>query len=445
VQVKHSDPAVYAGIQHPAPPKPEQVQQNQTTKEIVQHHSNPTQDDQYDPDSASQTTSNFEPNASPFDAQSQNKAFQVAIGPIGPVGPILRDKPIHSIKPVGTGLEGKIPLDMKARIEFVLRDLPNHSSELADHLAPLLTPQNITMMAAVASAYGIAHAANPAPWVLDSMAAGLVAAGAIAIGVDAAQVASHLMDAYTLTFNAESEKDLKEASKHLAKAISITSIDAVLGFTTLKAGQLLKSSKDLFRPGYNFLKSGLSKTRELVAPLIPAQWSPAWITGNTSKSSAVLMAKEPGAVSSGANKPQRIFDANGQWIPMGFKDAKSFQKFTALFNDLPKGTAVFFDGSAVTGKSFKAGAPFDVGRVSDFDITLVNDKLFAKALALGRVHKFKLKTEPNRIGPLDSEQMKLLGLDKVHQKLEKEAGRDVAFMLYESATDAFKKQHYWVK
>lgn len=35
-------------------------------------------------------------------------------------------------------------------------------------------------------------------------------------------------------------------------------------------------------------------------------------------------------------------------------------------------------GSSVTGRRFKKGIPFDVGRISDFDVAIVNSDLLKK-------------------------------------------------------------------
>jgi hypothetical protein len=83
--------------------------------------------------------------------------------------------------------------------------------------------------------------------------------------------------------------------------------------------------------------------------------------------------------------------------------------------------------------------------VSDFDISLVNDDLFIKALDLGRTEGFKLKSPPNRIGPLTPKQIKILGLETIHRKLESQAGREVHFVLYENTKDVFNRNSIWVK
>ncbi|BFH13032.1 hypothetical protein WJ0W_002613 [Paenibacillus melissococcoides] len=93
----------------------------------------------------------------------------------------------------------------------------------------------------------------------------------------------------------------------------------------------------------------------------------------------------------------------------------------------------------MTGISHKKGLPFDQGRKSDFDVALVNDDLFLEALEIGRGGRFKMKTDPNRIGPLDEKQLDRLGLLEIIEKKSKEAGLPVSFMLYESVEQALKR------
>ncbi|MGG3283326.1 hypothetical protein ABEQ74_23505, partial [Paenibacillus solani] len=145
--------------------------------------------------------------------------------------------------------------------------------------------------------------------------------------------------------------------------------------------------------------------------------------------------------SGGSGKPpNRIYDENGNPLPFGFSSVKQYNDLVnSLKQELPEGTQILFQGSSVTGVSHKKGLPFDQGRVSDFDIALVNDDLFLEALEIGRGGGFKMKTDPNRIGPLDEKQLEILGLLEIVEKKSKEAGRPVSFMLYESVEQALKR------
>ncbi|MCD7081648.1 hypothetical protein LRQ11_23715 [Pseudomonas sp. MAFF 311095] len=89
-------------------------------------------------------------------------------------------------------------------------------------------------------------------------------------------------------------------------------------------------------------------------------------------------------------------------------------------------------GSAVTGKSFKTGQEFDVGRVSDFDIALASPELLQRAQSLG----IGLRSGGSRTGPLSARDLQTLGLKDLSSKLSAQSGREVNFMIYESAATA---------
>lgn len=102
------------------------------------------------------------------------------------------------------------------------------------------------------------------------------------------------------------------------------------------------------------------------------------------------------------------------------------------------GVEPVFQGSAVTGRNHVTGQAFDAGRVSDFDIGLVDAGLFERADALGE----RTKTQPNRIGPVElgSDLARRLGLDETLRELSRLAGgRPVKFMLYADLGQALKR------
>jgi hypothetical protein len=117
----------------------------------------------------------------------------------------------------------------------------------------------------------------------------------------------------------------------------------------------------------------------------------------------------------------RILDENGNRIPLGFNNLDEFRQFTNVSSEgLPKGAHIVFKGSSVTDKSCKS---FDDRRVSDFDIGLVSDDLFIESLDLGRDFGFKVKTQPDRIGPLEPTQLELLNLKDLQTTLsERQVG-----------------------
>jgi hypothetical protein len=92
-------------------------------------------------------------------------------------------------------------------------------------------------------------------------------------------------------------------------------------------------------------------------------------------------------------------------------------------------------GSAVTGKSFKTGAPFDVGRVSDLDIALGGKSIFNRAAELG----IELRGQGTRTGPLSARDLQLLGLRDLSNSLSTQAGREVNFMIYNSSATAAQR------
>ena len=129
----------------------------------------------------------------------------------------------------------------------------------------------------------------------------------------------------------------------------------------------------------------------------------------------------------------------GYVLPHGFKTVEEYHSFVnTLRAGVGAGVEPVFQGSAVTGKSHVTGEAFDVGRVSDFDIGLVDKGLFERASVLGE----RTKTEPNRIGPIEpgSDLRVQLGLDETLLELSRLAGgRPVKFMLYEDLRHALKR------
>ena len=126
--------------------------------------------------------------------------------------------------------------------------------------------------------------------------------------------------------------------------------------------------------------------------------------------------------------------------PLGFETPLEFEQFgDELYDGLSDAgfddaTAVF-QGSSVTGESFRTGAPFDVGRTSDFDVALSSPELLARAEELG----IGLRSGGTRTGPLNDEQLAELGLDELAESLSEEAGREVNFMIFEDAATAIDR------
>ena len=133
-------------------------------------------------------------------------------------------------------------------------------------------------------------------------------------------------------------------------------------------------------------------------------------------------------------------DSQHNPLPHGFKSAEEFQDFGARLRfGLPEGIEPLFQGSSVTGLSYKTGKPFDVGRQSDFDLGLVGRELFRRGRALG----LKVK-EGTRIGPLSDAQLDALGLLGLRDELSKLSGRPVKFMLFDGLESALRRPSIWV-
>jgi filamentous hemagglutinin len=127
-------------------------------------------------------------------------------------------------------------------------------------------------------------------------------------------------------------------------------------------------------------------------------------------------------------------------VPSGFADAKEFSTFGGSVRDglLKAGYSnvdPILQGSAITGKSYRTGQPFDVGRASDFDIALASPELLDKASSLG----IGLRSGATRTGPLSVRDLKVLVLEDLASQLSKQAGRDVNFMIYGSTTSAISR------
>jgi filamentous hemagglutinin len=127
-------------------------------------------------------------------------------------------------------------------------------------------------------------------------------------------------------------------------------------------------------------------------------------------------------------------------IPLGFKSPSEFETFGGQLNTGLKAAGyedaqAAFQGSSVTGKSFKTGEPFDAGRTSDYDIAVISPKALARAKDAGT----PLRSSGTRTGPLGPRDMARLGLRGLAKQLGKTADRPVKFMIFDSLGAAAKK------
>ena len=126
--------------------------------------------------------------------------------------------------------------------------------------------------------------------------------------------------------------------------------------------------------------------------------------------------------------------------PRGFETPLEFEQFgDELYEGLDDAgfddATAIFQGSSVTGESFRTGEAFDVGRTSDFDVALSGSDLLERAEELG----IGLRSGGTRTGPLEYEELAELGLDELADSLSEQAGREVNFMIFENATDAINR------
>jgi len=130
--------------------------------------------------------------------------------------------------------------------------------------------------------------------------------------------------------------------------------------------------------------------------------------------------------------------ADGLSIPLGLSGRGEFLEFgNRLYTGLDdvgfKRAQAGFQGSSVTGRAFESPhAPFDVGRISDFDIALSSPELLVRAQSVG----IGLRGAGTRTGPLMPEHLERLGLADLARQLSQQAGREVNFMIYRSIEDA---------
>lgn len=118
------------------------------------------------------------------------------------------------------------------------------------------------------------------------------------------------------------------------------------------------------------------------------------------------------------------------YIPRGFS-ALGYRQFVqelyaglraAGYND----STAIFQGSSVTGQSFKTGEPFRPE--SGYDIALAGADLIEQAKKAG----VGLRSGGTRTGPLRDIDLRKMRLSGLAEALSQKVGRDVHFMIYNS-------------
>lgn len=139
----------------------------------------------------------------------------------------------------------------------------------------------------------------------------------------------------------------------------------------------------------------------------------------------------------GAYTAWKVSTTEPTLISHGFDSVDEWRAFSARLHEglaeagYPDARAAV-QGSGATGRSYKTGAPFDVGRVSDLDVAVTGDDLLADALALGvEPRSGGRRTEPVKYGP-----RAVLGLADLLKELSAETGRPVKIMVYGSLPEA---------
>src|SRR5262249_27051778 len=121
------------------------------------------------------------------------------------------------------------------------------------------------------------------------------------------------------------------------------------------------------------------------------------------------------------------------FVPLGFQNSEEFTQFGRTIQGGLRANGIygaqsFLRGSAVTGRSFNSGEPFDLGRRSDLDVALASPVLFRRAAELG----IPMRGGGTRTEPLSDEQLKQLGLLEMADRLRQQVDRPLTFMIYSS-------------
>jgi filamentous hemagglutinin len=120
-------------------------------------------------------------------------------------------------------------------------------------------------------------------------------------------------------------------------------------------------------------------------------------------------------------------------LPRGFGTYENYAAFGQNLRDGLRSAGYhdvepIFAGSAVSGRNFHTGQPFDVGRRSDYDIALASPTLMQRAIELG----IPVRGVESRTRPLSGDDLNNLGLGDLAQRLSEQTGREVHFVIYRS-------------
>ena len=120
---------------------------------------------------------------------------------------------------------GPVPADFEDRLgEVFRRTLPLLGPEVRRQLAAIITPESLAIIGGVLIAWVASHAVGVG--LIADVVLGIV--GVATIGLAMFSGIDHLWDFATITYRARSSADLDRAAHHLAQAISILGVTAVL-------------------------------------------------------------------------------------------------------------------------------------------------------------------------------------------------------------------------
>jgi RHS repeat-associated protein len=146
-----------------------------------------------------------------------------------------------------------------------------------------------------------------------------------------------------------------------------------------------------------------------------------------------------GAVTAGLGS-RTARSVSNRGIPGGFGSRAEYKSFGDTARNGAKSAGygdatITLRGSAVTGRSYRTGQPFDYGRLSDLDVGIASKSLFDAAKKAG----IQLRGGGTRTGVLTNKQLDQLGLTGLRDRLRDQAGRPVSFMVYKSTDDALSR------
>jgi hypothetical protein len=118
-------------------------------------------------------------------------------------------------------------------------------------------------------------------------------------------------------------------------------------------------------------------------------------------------------------------------LPLGFDGGREWRRFvTTMYDGLDKAgyrdAIVAFRGSSITGFNHRFGYAFDSMHTSDWDLALVSEWGFGRALDARVRHVLA----ENRTFPIKAKHLRLLGLKELTDDLANLASRPVSWMLY---------------